>query len=90
VWGNSLVGIDEGDNIVWGTASDESDNIVWGTMTNENIVWGDLFDTLSIKGSSKDDEDNIVWGTSLAWGNRDVTGRRPEPGRERRGHHRRF
>ena len=92
VWGNSLVGIDEGDNIVWGTASDESDNIVWGTMTGKNIVWGDLFDIRSLKGSSKDDEDNIVWGTSVIWGDSgmSVVGRRPDPGRERRGHHRRF
>ena len=90
VWGDSLVGIDEGDNIVWGTASDESDNIVWGTMTNENIVWGALFDLRSVRGSSNDDEDNIVWGTSLIWGDSGVVGRRPETGRERRGHHRRF
>ena len=89
VWGNSLVGVDEGDNIVWGTSSDEGDNIVWGTMTNENIAWGDLFTYTSVKGSSSDEDDNIVWGTSVAWGDDTVVGKRPTPGRERKGKHRR-
>jgi serine protease AprX len=85
VWGNSLIGVDEGDNIVWGTSGDEDDNIVWGTMTNENIVWADLFDHLSLGVSSDDDEeDNIVWGTGVIWGDGTVAGHRPERGRERK------
>lgn len=38
VWGTSLLGFFNGDNIVWGTFN--IDNIVWGTLSDDNIVWG--------------------------------------------------
>jgi serine protease AprX len=53
VWGSSLVGFYNGQNIVWGTVANNEDNIVWGTLDEDNIVWG-----------TADNEDNIVWGTS--------------------------
>jgi serine protease AprX len=58
VWGDGLIGMSDGDNIVWG--SEEGDNIVWGSLDKDNIVWGSL------------DDDNITWGSSddnILWGN---------------------
>ena len=53
VWGASLIGVFDGQNIIWGTVSGDEDNIVWGTLSEDNIVWGTF-----------DNEDNIVWGTA--------------------------
>ena len=54
-WGWAKTKADDGDNIVWGTATD-GDNIVWGTASDgDNIVWG-----------TATDGDNIVWGTAAA------------------------
>ncbi len=36
VWGSGLIGLNLGDNIVWGS----DDNIVWGSLDDDNIVWG--------------------------------------------------
>src|SRR5438067_2114928 len=59
-WG--VAQADNGDNIVWGTAS-LGDNIVWGTsLDGDNIVWGTSLDG-----------DNIVRGTALGGGG-DVMG----------------
>lgn len=54
VWGSNLIGMLDGDNIVWGS----DDNIVWGSLDVDNIVWGTL------------DLDNIVWGSddNVVWG----------------------
>ncbi len=42
VWGNRVVGLMDGENIVWGTSEGlTEENIVWGTSADgENIVWG--------------------------------------------------
>jgi hypothetical protein len=38
VWGDALVGVFDGQDIVWGSMFD--DNIVWGSSYDDNIVWG--------------------------------------------------
>jgi serine protease AprX len=61
VWGNGLIGMSDGDNIVWG--SEDGDNIVWGSLDMDNIVWGSLSDDNILWGSS---DDNILWGSGFA------------------------
>jgi serine protease AprX len=76
-WGWARTQADDGDNIVWGTASDgdnivwgtdcggaDCDNIVWGTSDGDNIVWGTASDGDNIVWGTADDGDNIVWGTA--------------------------
>ncbi|HEX5473637.1 MAG TPA: S8 family serine peptidase [Vicinamibacterales bacterium] len=70
VWGTSMLGVRDGDNIVWGTAlgRDGGDNIVWGTAAGrdggDNIVWGtSLLGPDNIVWGTLDRADNIVWGT---------------------------
>jgi subtilisin family serine protease len=58
--------LDDGENIVWGTACGDAEcgNIVWGTSDADgNIVWG----------TDTDADANIVWGTdagdeNIVWG----------------------
>jgi subtilisin family serine protease len=58
--------LDDGENIVWGTACGDAEcgNIVWGTSDADgNIVWG----------TDTDADGNIVWGTdagdeNIVWG----------------------
>ena len=78
VWGSGLIGLNLGDNIVWGSddnivwGSDDNivwgsdDNIVWGSVNEDNIVWGSLDDDNIVWGSY----DNIVWGSddNIVWG----------------------
>ena len=78
VWGDRVVGLHDGDNIVWGThdgdnivwGTHDGDNIVWGTLDGDNIVWGTLDGDNIVWGTW--DGDNIVWGTSsgdnIVWG----------------------
>jgi serine protease AprX len=60
VWGDLLVGLSDGDNVVWGSSSD-GDNIVWGSVTRDNVVWGSLNDDNIVWGST----DNIVWSSAV-------------------------
>jgi hypothetical protein len=62
VWGNGLIGMFDGDNIVWG--SFDMDNIVWGSLDMDNIVWGSLSDDNIVWGSA--DDDNVLWGSNFA------------------------
>ena len=69
VWGTEC---DSGcDNIVWGTHDVNGDNIVWGTDGDDNIVWGTEGDDNIVWGTDFDG-DNIVWGTAdddnIVWG----------------------
>jgi serine protease AprX len=68
VWSDRVIGLHDGDNIVWGTA--DGDNIVWGTLDGDNIVWGTMDGDNIVWGTW--DGDNIVWGTSdgdnIVWG----------------------
>jgi serine protease AprX len=70
-WG--VAARDNGDNIVWGTASN-GDNIVWGTSAGgTNIVWGTASGGDNIVWGTAGDGDNIVWGTArdgdnIVWG----------------------
>jgi len=74
VWGTNFLGLDRGDNIVWGSTRD-GDNIVWGSLSRDNIVWGNLArgnDNI-VWGSYRTFDDNIVWGSSrggdnIVWG----------------------
>jgi hypothetical protein len=58
-WGDRIVGLDTGDDIIWGTDT----NIIWGTLTFDDIIWGTW------------DGDNIIWGTwdadDIIWGTDD-------------------
>jgi serine protease AprX len=68
VWGNTLIGVANGQNVVWSNLA--GDNIVWGNLSDDNIVWGNLFDDNIVWGNSYDD--NIVWGNgvdNIVWGN---------------------
>jgi serine protease AprX len=70
VWGSGLIGLNLGDNIVWGSDDNivwgSDDNIVWGSLNEDNIVWGSLDDDNIVWGSY----DNIVWGSddNIVWG----------------------
>lgn len=73
VWGSQFLGLDDGDNIVWG-ASPEPDNIVWGSLSRDNIVWGNLTrggDNI-VWGSVRTFDDNIVWGTGARRGDDNI------------------
>ena len=67
VWGDRLIGMFNGDEIVWGSDY-EADNIVWGSLfCKDNIVWGNLLDDNIVWGNLLNDSviggyDNIVWG----------------------------
>jgi len=52
VWGTSLVGVYDGQSIIWGTFSGAEDNIVWGTLDEDNIVWGTSANKVSVLGTS--------------------------------------
>jgi hypothetical protein len=52
VWGTSLVGVYDGQSIIWGTFSGNEDNIVWGTLDEDNIVWGTSANKVSVLGTS--------------------------------------
>ena len=82
-WGAAK--LDDGENIVWGTAcaDDTCGNIVWGTDDSSNIVWGTACadDTCgNIVWGTADDDSNIVWGTdcggddcdNIVWGTVDT------------------
>ena len=60
VWGNQMIGMSDGDNIVWGSA--EGDNIVWGSLDEDNVVWGSLNDDNILWGNS---DDNVLWGSII-------------------------
>jgi serine protease AprX len=70
-WG--VAARDNGDNVVWGTASN-GDNIVWGTAANgDNIVWGTAANGDNIVWGTAGQGDNVVWGTAsngdnIVWG----------------------
>jgi serine protease AprX len=75
VWGNRLIGMWDGDNIVWGNVVG-LDNIVWSNLTDDNIVWGNLFEDNIVWGNSLGG-DNLVWGNgvdNLVWGNVSMSG----------------
>jgi len=69
IWGNRMIGMRDGDNIVWGSWAAD-DNIVWGNLNEDNIVWGNLSDDNIVWGNAFD---NIVWGNlwddNIVWGN---------------------
>ena len=70
VWGDRLIGMTDGDNVVWGSAF-AGDNLVWGNLADDNIVWGNLFDDNIVWGNSYGG-DNLVWGSgvdNVIWGN---------------------
>ena len=52
VWGTSLVGVFDGQSVIWGTCSGDEDNIVWGTLDEDNIVWGTSANKVSVLGTS--------------------------------------
>jgi len=68
VWGDRVLGLMDGDNVVWGTAN--GDNVVWGTASGDNVVWGTWNGDNIVWGMW--DGDNVVWGTSdgdnVVWG----------------------
>ena len=77
IWGNRMIGMRDGDNIVWGNGGG-ADNIVWGNLTQDNIVWGNLWDDNIVWGNAFD---NIVWGNlldesndNIVWGNGQLPG----------------
>ena len=42
VWGDGLIGYDDGTEVLWG------DRFIWGDVTTgDRLVWGDLDDTLA-------------------------------------------
>jgi serine protease AprX len=89
VWGTRLVdvtrviGQQDGDNIIWGTANGnnivwgtlDGDNIVWGTYDGDNIVWGTWDGDNIVWGTTETNGDNIIWGTwdgdNIVWGTYD-------------------
>ena len=58
VWTDRIIGLDDGDNIIWG--SDE-DNIIWGSLDVDNIIWGSWNGGALVWSSW--DGDNIIWGS---------------------------
>ncbi len=52
VWGTGLIGVYNGQNIVWGTAAGDEDNIVWGTLDEDNIVWGTSANKVTVLGNT--------------------------------------
>jgi hypothetical protein len=52
VWGTGLIGVFDGQSVIWGTCSGDEDNIVWGTLDEDNIVWGTSANQISGLGTS--------------------------------------
>jgi serine protease AprX len=71
VWSDRVVGLDDGDDIIWGT---DEDNIIWGTLSFDNIIWGTWDEDNVIWGTW--DGDDIIWGTddNIIWGTHDHDG----------------
>jgi serine protease AprX len=78
VWSDRIIGVDDGDNIIWGTDDGaiiwgtlDFENIIWGTWDGDNIIWGTWDAENIIWGTAHDgiiwgtffDDDNIIWGT---------------------------
>jgi serine protease AprX len=64
VWSDRILGLDDGDNIIWGT----DDNVIWGTLNFDNVIWGTWDGDNIIWGTW--DGDNVIWGTddNVIWG----------------------